>query len=574
MPPIASRPPYPHGPQFVAFHGSPPAGVRQALINLSRPEAESWARQFESGTAHPGDYFWSIPREHLPPNSGVADMPLPQGNPLELEVGQTVSYHDLATAGPGAYEGVAFVVAGRRYADSWATGNLFRIQADSDGRPQCYHLPEDAWQGNLVGNRSGALLILHVPTGDTAMPPEPPGTRPHCPLCLRYAAHIVAGDRHRTVARGSEWCRGSEVAASLAGLLSTAVCPRCTRACWKSDIRTHTTVDGSVTGCEDCRDTLARLYTHGALPEDLRFGVELETESLAYEDEAAELAKGRKLDHHRSGRGKVPASIRDGWAAKHDGSLRGPVHRHRGNHKNAEVISPPMPFTPEALEEVQVMTRELRYKGARHAARCGLHVHVDCTALSAEHVKSLMEWWYAAQPAVLRALPPWEYRTRFCVSTPASLMTELRYPAYTTKDLIAGVRGNERYNAVNLNSLRKHGTVEFRFFNGSVHAAKVTAYIEFCVRLVSHASRHLAGGRPPDAFTRDRAGMAKLLDVLGFTPGRTSQRWHLLGALATEEDRPGPVPAVGVARTAEAVAPAEQFPDPDEDEDDPFADDV
>jgi hypothetical protein len=46
---------------------------------------------------------------------------------------------------------------------------------------------------------------------------------------------------------------------------------------------------------------------------------------------------------------------------------------------------------------------------------------------------------------------------------------------------------SSRYKILNLNSLFLRGTVEFRAFNGSLHAGEIKAYVQFTLALVAKA---------------------------------------------------------------------------------------
>lgn len=595
------RPPYPNGPQFTVFDRRLPLpeGVWRVVdLATSVAAATEHVDRLNAGSVDPSDWFWT-PRSQWPdPGTpqgaqlsgwGIADTLGPLPGPYgDIRPGQIVDIGRLLEAGPDVYDGLIVTNNTDRPVQGWQTGMTYRLSVYTGNRSYVSYsrlVNSDDWEGPDDGRRNqwgnGRLLVLHVPLRETEMPTAPPADgRPHCPLCFRWAAHVVAGQRHRTTPSGSVWCRGSDVAGHLSNLFNTVMCLRCETAQWPASMGTHSTVDGTVTACRACRDTLGRLYTQGAQPHELRFGVELETESLRYDREAAEIAREKEVDQTRSitmmgdeRQKKVKARIGKGWSAKADGSLRGPIDRASGHHRNAEVISPPMYFTPASLLEVQAVTRELRYKGARHAERCGLHVHVGCENLSVVHVRQLCQWWYAVQRTVIAALPIWSYRQRFCVLMDSRTAADSQSVAFRDKVGLATLRGNERYNALNLSALRKHGTVEFRFFNGSVHAAKVSAYIEFAVRLVSHASRN---PMPPNtAFTSTRAGMHAVLDALGFEQGRTSQRWHLLGAFASEADRPGPpgASALDPAPVLRSPVPTTVQEEPADDHDDLYPED-
>ncbi len=46
---------------------------------------------------------------------------------------------------------------------------------------------------------------------------------------------------------------------------------------------------------------------------------------------------------------------------------------------------------------------------------------------------------------------------------------------------------SSRYRCLNLHSVFQKGTVEFRAFNGDLHAGKIKAYVQFCLAITAQA---------------------------------------------------------------------------------------
>lgn len=46
---------------------------------------------------------------------------------------------------------------------------------------------------------------------------------------------------------------------------------------------------------------------------------------------------------------------------------------------------------------------------------------------------------------------------------------------------------DSRYHCLNLHSVFQKGTIEFRAFNGSLHAGKIKAYVQFCLAVTAQA---------------------------------------------------------------------------------------
>ena len=54
---------------------------------------------------------------------------------------------------------------------------------------------------------------------------------------------------------------------------------------------------------------------------------------------------------------------------------------------------------------------------------------------------------------------------------------------------------DSRYHCLNLHSVFQKGTVEFRLFNGTLHAGKIKAYIQFCLAIGAQALNQSCASR-------------------------------------------------------------------------------
>ena len=54
---------------------------------------------------------------------------------------------------------------------------------------------------------------------------------------------------------------------------------------------------------------------------------------------------------------------------------------------------------------------------------------------------------------------------------------------------------DSRYHCLNLHSVFQKGTVEFRLFNGTVHAGKIKAYIQLCLAIGAQALNQSCASR-------------------------------------------------------------------------------
>ena len=91
--------------------------------------------------------------------------------------------------------------------------------------------------------------------------------------------------------------------------------------------------------------------------------------------------------------------------------------------------------------------------------------------------------------------------------------------------------GSGRYYGLNLTALRRHGTVEFRWFAGTLHGGVVKAYLQLALGIAGKALDVKKASAKPRQFTAENAkySMRTLLIDLGLI-GRdyTNTRMHLV----------------------------------------------
>ena len=302
-------------------------------------------------------------------------------------------------------------------------------------------------------------------------------------------------------------CQAAIVGKALIWFISTP-CQRCARPLWTEK---HS-------WCNSCQALRDHYAVNGVPIEALRFGVEIETANLAWRTTAAEVLR------------QLPSA----WLAKNDASIHSP------NGRQAEVITPPLAY-PGGLDELILGARRMSQAGARITESCGVHVHGDLTMFSAAQIANMIELWYAVEPTVRACLTPGRTRAHFCTAMDygavlraheAAEADNLSLMAYTTEE-----NGESRYRMCNMTAYAKHQTVEFRLFNGTLHAGKLRAYAMLVMHHLAWSSKQVWPLPTRDTLPLNhRDAMLAYLDLIGLTCPRA--RWHLLGSRATEADRP------------------------------------
>jgi hypothetical protein len=282
---------------------------------------------------------------------------------------------------------------------------------------------------------------------------------------------------------------------------TTATCTRCNQALPIDAFRRQVARPGRLgrtTWCKGCYKAHAeeRSIQRAAALRSFTFGVEIEVVGIdrARAAEAVRSVVGgsvRFAGGHYDKREVVAADGRV-WTAMTDGSL--------SSQYSAEIVTPICTYGD--LETVQKVARALRAAGARVDGSCGIHVHVGADKIGAKGCANLVKLVWAHEDAMRRSLEVAPSRARYCAEVPASLVARVREAAPASLDALAtvwyGRSSNEyeraqryngtRYHGINLHSVFYRGTVEFRLFNGTLHAGKIKSYVQLCLGMAARAA--------------------------------------------------------------------------------------
>ena len=234
------------------------------------------------------------------------------------------------------------------------------------------------------------------------------------------------------------------------------------------------------------------------------FGIELETTGIGRERTAKAIAayfgttavhRGRHLDDWR-----VPMPDGRHWTVERDGSVTDP---------SAEVVSPVCRW--EDIPMVLAVAKAIRAAGARTDASCGIHVHVGLGEHTPASLRRLVNIVNAKEDLLTQALgiTP-ERRYRWCKPVEPAFLEAVNRSRPDSFEKLAqlwyrhsgGYSGNwrecagthydhSRYHLLNLHAAfsteRPAHTIEFRAFNGTLHAGEIKAYIQLCLAISAQA---------------------------------------------------------------------------------------
>ena len=241
------------------------------------------------------------------------------------------------------------------------------------------------------------------------------------------------------------------------------------------------------------------------------FGIEVELTGITREHASKVIAQYFGTTHYFIGNGCYNiwgAKDRKGriWKCERDASIN--CEKKQGGRTvpasdlfSCEMVTPVLQY--EDIEDLQNVVRELVKAGAMANKSCGIHVHVDGANHNADSLINLVNLFTGRQDLFYEALQNEDRANRWCQKASKEMMKAMRKGEHTKaaleriyySELNNGYRGginhahycNARYRGLNLHALYTKGTVEFRLFNGTTHAGKIKAYIQFCLAMSAWA---------------------------------------------------------------------------------------
>lgn len=207
-----------------------------------------------------------------------------------------------------------------------------------------------------------------------------------------------------------------------------------------------------------------------------------------------------------------------------------------------EMVSPICRY--EDIISVQEIIRKLKEAGAITNGSCGIHVHIDASPFDARTLRNITNIMASKEDLIYKALGVSVARQhRWCQPVEQRFLDELnnRRPRSMQDVERIWYDGNSRsddhydssrYHCLNLHSVFQKGTVEFRLFNGTLHAGKIKAYIQFCLAIGAQALNQSCASRRKTQTTNEKYTFRTWLLRLGLNGDEfATARQHLLANL-------------------------------------------
>lgn len=163
----------------------------------------------------------------------------------------------------------------------------------------------------------------------------------------------------------------------------------------------------------------------------------------------------------------------------------------RTNEWSPELATPILTY--DDIPMLQELVRKLRKAGARSSAKlgCGTHIHIGAGKHDARSIRNLVNIIASKQHLLWEAAQVDPSREHgYCSKTSYRLINPMNSEKPSTLDqihfLINGA-GYNRYHGLNLQAIWKLGTIEWRLFNGTMHAGELKAYIQLALAISAQA---------------------------------------------------------------------------------------
>lgn len=282
-----------------------------------------------------------------------------------------------------------------------------------------------------------------------------------------------------------------------------------------------------------------------------RFGIEIEMTGIT-RAQAAEVTAayfGTESSYIGSYYDTYAALDRQGrqWKFMSDGSIT--AERKAGDQRvsasseyRTEMVSPICSY--EDIIPIQEIIRELKKHGAITNKSCGIHVHVDASPFDARTLRNITNIMASKEDLIYKALKVSVAReNQYCHKVEERFLEELNQKKPKTLDGVERIwyggdsrryehYDDSRYHCLNLHSVFQKGTVEFRLFNGTLHAGKIKAYIQFCLAISAQALNQACASRRKTQTTNEKYTFRTWLLRLGLIGDEfATARQHLLAEL-------------------------------------------
>lgn len=143
-----------------------------------------------------------------------------------------------------------------------------------------------------------------------------------------------------------------------------------------------------------------------------------------------------------------------------------------------EIVTPVL-YGCEGFRSLRHVCDCLQRANATIDNRCGLHIHIDAKTMTFDHIISIIREYQKLEDIIDSKMSP-ERRNNQCEY--AKSLRELDFEGINNLDELFAIMPDKNYK-VNIKSLKKYGTLEFRHHHGSVDYYEIRSWLFFVMLL-------------------------------------------------------------------------------------------
>ncbi len=198
-----------------------------------------------------------------------------------------------------------------------------------------------------------------------------------------------------------------------------------------------------------------------------KFGVEIEFYGLGNRPSAvADILRSHGLENVRGER--YNHTTRRHWKVVTDGSV----------YEGIELVSPPLKFNQTSIEKVKEVFNILNESNCYVNNNCGMHVHVDATFLNGYSIEKQDKFFEFIHKTFQK------HESKFD-DLVASNRKNNQF-AHSTIGINTYNLRRDRFHKLNLTAFARHGTIEFRQYQGTMNGMAAVAWITLCVTFMKN----------------------------------------------------------------------------------------
>jgi len=143
-------------------------------------------------------------------------------------------------------------------------------------------------------------------------------------------------------------------------------------------------------------------------------------------------------------------------------------------------------FDNRSLDEIKLLFDNIKLNGGHINKNCGLHIHIDATKFTVWKIRKIIKKFYLRQNRILKKYKPWWTRQEFCGKIHKKFLTLKKKTDFYGRNKNSDIF-TLKYFALNLGNLNTYGTLEFRFFNGTLRFNEFKSKLKWLLEFVDKA---------------------------------------------------------------------------------------